>query len=148
MFKPDAVAICPTTMNQAEFFKYWLLFLKPYHSFSNKQLEIAAAFLQERHNLSKKIADEVLVDKMLLSKEYKDIIKNKFNLNTGNFQMILGRLRSNKFIVGKRINPRFIPRLKKESGQNAFTLLISFNIDGQNTETSSKETQPEEKVGK
>lgn len=144
MVKPDAVAVCNTSFKGAEFFKCWLSFLKPYHSLSAKELRVAACFLKKRHELSKVISDDALIDRILLNWDNTKAIREECDVSVSYFGALMHRLRKNDFIKDNRINPRFIPRLKTEDGEKKFSLMILFNIEDGESNSVSTGTKPEE----
>lgn len=106
------------------FFTLWLKFLKPYHTLSDRELEVAACMLKTRYELSKKISDEKILNDVLFSKEIKDNMIKELHITNQYYQVILGKLRKVKFIENNRINAKFIPEF--EEG-NMFTLLLVFD---------------------
>lgn len=125
MNKPDSAYKVSTTLK--DFFKNWLLFLKPFHGLSEKQIQLASAFLEVRYHLSQKITDDELLDSNVFSTDVKRKIRNDLGLTTANFQVTLGDLRRHGFIINNRINPRYIPNL----GENpkSYSLLFYFPIE-------------------
>jgi hypothetical protein len=65
--KPNNVIRVPCTLDSL--FRYWLNFLTPFHNLTDRETDVAAAFLKERHRLSKVILDNELVDRTLMSEE-------------------------------------------------------------------------------
>lgn len=121
-FKPDALIRVPAAGDT--FFRMWLVFLKPYHGLTDRQLDIAAALLYHRHILSSKISDPRLLDEAVMGDSVKRAILDECNINVGHFQVIMGELRRHKFILGNRINPRYIPIFDESRG--SFSLMIYF----------------------
>lgn len=115
----------PTSPN-TNFFKYWLVFLRPLHHLTDREIDLATAFLKKRYELSKDIMNNDLLDKIVLNEDYKREIREEVNMTLTHFQVIMGKLRSNKFIIDNKINPRFIPRIKEENNQ--FLLMIYFDF--------------------
>ena len=51
----DNVINIPTSL-KGKFFKYWFKFLLPFHGLTDREMDVAAAFLLKRHELSKVIS--------------------------------------------------------------------------------------------
>lgn len=117
----------PTSL-QTKFFRYWLEFLSPFHSLSNRELEVAAAFLKKRYELSKYINDEEILNKVLMYTDTLQQIKAECNVSSAHFQVILGKLRKSNVFIGNAINPKFIPK-NIEEGDNSFRLLLYFDFN-------------------
>jgi len=66
----DSVIRIPCSVDK-DFFKYWFTFLKPIHHLTNSEISVIAAFAKRRFELSKKINDAELLDKVTFSNETK-----------------------------------------------------------------------------
>ena len=124
MKNPDNVILVPCT--KKSFFYKWLEFLKPFHKLTNREMEIAAAFLAKREELSKVISDSTILDTMLMSEDTKRKIREECNITLPHFQVVMGELRKSKFIDNNSINPKFIPNL---SNDNNVMLLIYYKFN-------------------
>ena len=124
MKNPDNVILVPCT--KSSFFYKWLEFLKPFHKLTNREMEIAAAFLAKREELSKVISDSTILDTMLMSEDTKRKIREECNITLPHFQVVMGELRKSKFIDNNSINPKFIPNL---SDDNNVMLLIYYKFN-------------------
>lgn len=113
---------------QNTFFRYWLKFLAPFHSLTEREMDVAAAFLKQRFELGKVITDDDVLDKIVMSEEIKRTVRESCNITTPHFQVIMGKLRKAKIIVDNRINPKFIPKGINE-GDKAFQLLLYFDLN-------------------
>lgn len=111
------------------FFKYWLLFLRPIHNMTNKELDVAVEFLKIRHEYSKSISDTAILDKMCMDKDSEERIMKNCGLSTYYYYGIKTKLKNYKFIVNNKINPKFIPNIKEED--NNFKLMILFDLNAQ-----------------
>lgn len=120
------------TSYETKFFIYWLKFLLPFHELAPREMEVAAAFLKQRYNLSKVIKDETLLDKIAMNEDSKQKIKEECNISTPHFQVVMGKLRKAKIIIDGKINPKFIPKNIQE-GDKSFQLLLYFDLDAGNT---------------
>lgn len=114
----------PTSTN--DFFRYWMEFLKPFHFLTNKEMDVAAKILQHRHQLSKVVQDDKVLNDVLFSREKRKEIREELNITTAHLQVILSTLKSAGFIKDGMVNPRFIPRL---NNSKQFNLLMSFDFE-------------------
>ena len=117
----------PTSL-EGKFFRYWLEFLAPFHNLTLRELDVATSFLKQRHELSKAISDTPILDRVTMSEDIKQKIREECNITTPHFQVIMGKLRKAKFIVDNKINPRFIP-LRVREGDSSFKLLLYFDFN-------------------
>lgn len=120
--KPNNVIRVPCSLDKL--FRYWLEFLVPFHNLTSRETDIAAAFLKERYRLSKVILDSDLVDRTLMSEDSQRKIRQDCDVANQHFQVIKSKLKSKKFFVNDRINPRLIPDVKEDNG--VFQLLLVF----------------------
>lgn len=91
------------------FIRSWLEVMRSVHKLSKKEMDVAAALINYRFELAKSISDQSLIDKVLFSKETKEVIIQRENITADHFKMILHKLRENKVIIGKTVNPRYLP---------------------------------------
>lgn len=122
--KANNVIRIPTSADK--FFKYWILFTRPLHSLTEKEMEVTACILKYRYNLSKVIIDEDILDVMLFGEDTRNKIKAECDISSAFFQVILGKLRKVNIIKDNKINPRFIPNFKSNED---FKLLLYFDVD-------------------
>lgn len=134
--KPNSAYKVPTTYR--EFFANFLRFLKPLHGLSERQITLAAAFLAVRQELSSKITDDELLDAHVLSTEVRKKIKAELGDSQPRFQVTLGDLRREGFIIGNRFNKKYIPNLSKD--MKGYQLLIYFPFNQQDNEQSGEES--------
>lgn len=121
--KPNSVIRLDT--NLLGFFRQWFEILKPWHKLTSKQMDVAAAFVKLRYELSKVITDENILDENVMSENSKRKIREECGISHPHFQVIMGELRKNNVIINKKINPKFIPRINNENG---FQLLFYFEF--------------------
>lgn len=122
----DNVLSIPTSL-KGKFFKHWFKFLLPYHNLTDREMDIAAAFLLKRYELSKVISDTNILESVLMSEDTKRTIREACDVKHQHFQVIMSKLRKAKIIIDNKINPRFIPNVKEENGN--FKLLLLFTFD-------------------
>jgi len=119
---PDRVIMPTISLN--DFFKNWLIFLRPYHELTDRQIDLAASFLKKRYELSKDITNESLLDEVLMSESKKKEIIADCDISTTHFQVMMSALRKHNFIKeDNKINPKYIPSLDKEDPKK-FSLMI------------------------
>lgn len=109
------------------FFKMWFLFLQPIHCLTQREMEVAAAFIKHRFDLGEKVSDENLLDKLLLGEDVKKQIKEECKMTTSHFLVVLGKLKKAGIIVDNKINSRYIPKITKKN--NNYKLLLLFDFD-------------------
>lgn len=117
----------PTSL-EGRFFRYWFEFLAPFHNLTPREMDVATAFIKERYDLSKSISDEKILDRVTMSEDTKQKIREECNITTPHFQVIMGKLRKAKIIIDNKINPRFIPKNIKDN-DGAFQLLLYFDLN-------------------
>lgn len=121
--KPNNVIRVPCTLDSL--FRFWLEFLTPFHTLTERETDVATAFLKERYALSKVILDKDLLDRTLVSEEFQRKLRQECNLTNQHFQVIKSKLKTKKFFINDKINPRLIPNIKEENGY--FQLLLVFD---------------------
>ena len=121
----DNVLNIPTSL-KGKFFKQWLVFLLPYHNLTDREMDVAAAFLQKRFELAKVISDVNILNSVLMNEDTKREIRETCEIKHPHFQVIMSKLRKSKVIVDNRLNPKFIPNVKEENGNFKLLLLFSF----------------------
>ena len=117
----------PTSL-EGKFFRYWFEFLAPFHNLTSREMDVATAFIKQRFELSRSISDEDILDRVTMSEDTKQKIREECNITTPHFQVIMGKLRKAKVIINNKINPRFIPK-NVNTGDKAFQLLLYFDLD-------------------
>ncbi len=123
--KPNNIIRIPTSLN-GNFFRYWFMFLEPFHHLTTREIDVITCFVQHRFELSKVIKDNDILDRVTMSEDTKKKIREECNITLPHFQVIMGKLRKSKVIVDGKINPKFIPNVKEEDGK--FQLLLLFDL--------------------
>lgn len=121
----DNVLNIPTSL-KGKFFKQWLVFLLPYHNLTDREMDVAAAFLQKRFELAKVISDNNILNSVLMNEDTKRAIRESCEIKLPHFQVIMSKLRKAKVVIDNRLNPKFIPNVKEENGNFKLLLLFSF----------------------
>lgn len=124
MIKPSSIIQVPTSFD--DFFKNWLILLKPFHELTDRQMDLAAAFLKERYELSKVITDETLLDENVMGANIRKKLLEECDIKLSHFYVVFKELCRNKFIVDGRINPRYIPKLSTDVTPESFSIMIYF----------------------
>lgn len=122
---PDNVVRVPCSLSTS-FFKYWFMFLKPFHKLTDREIDVITSFVKQRYELSKVIKDSNILDKVTMSEDVKKKVREECNITLPHFQVIMGKLRKNNVIVDGKINPKFIPNVDEEKG--TFKLLLLFDL--------------------
>ncbi len=125
MKKANNIVRIPTSLN-GSFFRYWFMFLEPFHKLTDREIDVITSFVKHRYELSKVIKDNEILDKVTMSEDTKKKVREECNITLPHFQVIMGKLRKNKVIIDGKINPRFIPNISEENG--TFQLLLLFEL--------------------
>lgn len=123
--KPNNIVRVPCSLSKG-FFRYWFMFLEPFHKLTDREIDVITSFVKQRYELSKVIKDNEILDKVTMSEDTKKKVREECNITLPHFQVIMGKLRKNKVIVDGKINPRFIPNINEETG--TFQLLLLFEL--------------------
>lgn len=123
---PDNVIALPTSLEDGNFFRLWVEFLKPLHHLTDREMDVITAFLKKRYELSKSITDNTILDKYLVSEEIKREIREDCNITLAHFQVVMGKLKKSGVFVDGNINPKFIPNLKMDKGNLQMLLYFTF----------------------
>lgn len=124
--RPNNVIALKSSLS-GRFFRIWLEFLRPFHKLTERETDIMAAFLKERYELSKVVSDQEVLNRLTMSEDTKKKIRETCNISQTHFQVIMTKLKKNSIIVNNRINPKFIPRVDKDS--KGFQLLLAFDLE-------------------
>ena len=122
---PNNIIRMPCSLSN-NFFRYWFMFLEPYHKLTDREIDVITSFVKHRYELSKVIKDNDILDKVTMSEDTKKKVREECNITLPHFQVIMGKLRKNKVIIDGKINPKFIPNIKEETG--TFQLLFLFEL--------------------
>ena len=122
---PNNIIRMPCSLSN-NFFRYWFMFLEPYHKLTDREIDVITSFVKQRYELSKVIKDNDILDKVTMSEDTKRKVREECNITLPHFQVIMGKLRKNKVIIDGKINPKFIPNIKEETG--TFQLLFLFEL--------------------
>lgn len=109
------------------FFRTWLQFLAPFHNMANREMDVAAAFLERRYELCKDIHNEELLEEVLTNKEGKRKVRESLGMSIHHFQLIMQKLRQAKFLVDGKVNTKFVPKNMDED-ESGFKLMLYFDF--------------------
>lgn len=123
--RPNSVLRIPCSLS-GSFFRYWFMFLRPFHKLTNREIDVITAFVKHRYELSKVIKDDVILDKVTMSEDVKKQVREECGIAFQHFQVIMSNLRKNKVIENGKINPKFIPNITEENGM--FKLMLLFDL--------------------
>ena len=123
--RPNNIVRVPCSLSK-NFFRYWFMFLEPFHKLTEREVDVITSFVKQRYELSKVIKDNDILDKVTMSEDTQRKVREECNITLPHFQVIMGKLRKNKVIVDGKINPRFIPNIDEETG--TFQLLLLFEL--------------------
>ena len=125
MNKPNNIVRVPCSLDKS-FFRYWFMFLEPFHKLTDREIDVITAFVKQRYELSKVIKDNDILDRVTMSEDTKRKVREECNITLPHFQVIMGKLRKSKVIVDGKINPRFTPNINE--GTDTFQLLLLFEL--------------------
>lgn len=123
--RPNNIVRVPCSLSK-NFFRYWFMFLEPFHKLTDREIDVITSFTKQRYELSKVIKDNGILDKVTMSEDTKRKVREECNITLPHFQVIMGKLRKNKVIIDGKINPRFIPNINEDTG--TFQLLLFFEL--------------------
>lgn len=121
----DSIVRIPCKVD-GSFFKYWFMFLKPFHHLTEREMDVIISFVKQRYELSKVITDNNILDKVTMSEDTKRKVREECGITLPHFQIVMSKLRKSNVIVDNKINPRYIPNVKEENGSFKMMLLFDF----------------------
>ena len=124
--RPNNIVRVPCSLSK-NFFRYWFMFLEPFHNLTDREIDVITSFVKQRYELSKVIKDNDILDKVTMSEDTKRKVREECNITLPHFQVIMSKLKKSKVIVNNKINPKFIPNFKP--GENTFQLLFYFRLE-------------------
>ena len=84
MRKANNVVRIPTSLED-KFFKYWFMFLEPFHKLTSREMDVIASFVKQRYKLSKVIKDDLILDKVTMSDEIKKKVREECGITLPHF---------------------------------------------------------------
>jgi hypothetical protein len=125
MKKVNNVIRIPTSLS-GNFFRYWFMFLQPFHKLTSREIDVITSLVKHRYELSKVIKDADLLERVTMSEDIKRKVREECNITLPHFQVIMGKLRKNQVIIDNKINQKFLPNIEEENGY--FKLLLLFEL--------------------
>lgn len=129
MLKNSTVVGIPCNRDY-KFFKYWVEFLKPFHKASATECEVIAYFLYKKFELSKKVSDDKLLNKLLFNEDTKKELCEYLHIQSNYLRCMLVSLRKKGIIIDETINPKIEPKIS--GGEDDFKLIIHFRFENGN----------------
>lgn len=122
--RPNAlIPITPTP--DKNFFKWWCTILNPLIKLTPTEINVVAAYLEQRHILSKVISDASILDATLMGHEVRSKVMAECGITLRHLYVVLNNLKKNGILTASGFNPRLIPRFR-EGDEKSFQLLFSF----------------------
>lgn len=109
-----------------DFFDKWIEYLTPKHHLTRAEQKLLAACLRTRHELSKVIKDENILDETCLNETYRSKIKKDLSLSNQQFLNLIGRLKKLKILI-----PRYAPYSEKVAYYKISPSFIPPYVDGE-----------------
>ena len=107
-----------------DFFRVWVEFLHPVHKLTGRQMDVLAAFLKKRYELSKVITDQKVLNNVLMGEGTKRQIREQYGITPKHFRVIMYKLRRNGVIRGNEIFLNLIPSITPDG----VGLMVYFNF--------------------
>jgi hypothetical protein len=119
--KPDNMVTIEGTPSK-NFFKWWCIIMTPFIGLTPKEIDLVSSLLKQRHELSKKILDPILLDSQLMDNKTRDKVLKECNITLAHFYVLMSSLRSKGIITESGINSKVIPRISEDN--NGFCQLL------------------------
>jgi len=117
-----------TCSSLLDFYKKWLLFIKPLEPISKlgtKPMEALAVLLTKRYEISKGVTEPKLIPQLLFSVETRNCVMESIETSKAGYYNLISLFKSIGVIQNGDLNRRIIPDISN----NKFTLLVAFNIN-------------------
>lgn len=129
MMRPKHLIKVSSSVDEGTFFHWWVRFLSPFHTLTDREADVAAALFYQRYELSKSVSDPVLLDRLVLNRESIKTVETRLELSHGYMKVILTKLRKCEILLDNRLNPRFIPNIDPEHPEVPLTVLLVFDFN-------------------
>jgi len=120
-YKPNNAFIVPV-VDTLDFFKWWCVFLRPFISLSDREIDVIASLLKQRWELSKAIQDPSLLDTLTMDSNILKRVAEECKMTKQHFYVVISSLKK-KGVIDGYITPKLIPNLKDDG---TFKLTILF----------------------
>ena len=107
-----------------DFFRAWVDFHRPIHELTKREMDVLAAFLKKRWELSKKIKDEEALDRYLMDEEVRTQIAEECSMKMRHLRVTLSAFRKRGILVNEKFITTLLPTITKEG----VGLMIYFNF--------------------
>lgn len=132
-----------------DFFDLWVEYLTPKHQLTKTEQKFLAACLRNRHELSKSITDETILDETCMNEVYRTKIRKEIDFSVQQAQNVISKLKKLKILVARKypfidkvqyykIAPSLIPNYDENKD---FALVFLFSNGERDTQSSSKGIQ-------
>ena len=111
--KPNNIVTVPTSAE--DFFKWWCIFLRPFVSLTNREVDIVATFLRIRWELSRHISDPAILDRLVMSEETRAKVREECKVTSQYLSVVMSNI----------LNPRLVPNIRQDDN-GCFQLLVLF----------------------
>lgn len=137
---------------EQDVFDLWIEYLGPRHHLTKSEQKFLAACLRQRHELSKGISDENVLDETALNEIYRTKIRKDLNISAQQMQNIITKLKKLHILIPRnfpfsdklsyyKIAPDFIPPYVEGK---TLLLLYAFQDGEAIARTNSKRVQSAE----
>lgn len=135
----NKVLIVPCSASpEKDFFTRWVEYLKPRHGLTNREQEVFAAFLRNRHELSLGITDKNILEEVCLNEANRDKIRKSLGMSSPQLNAVISKLKERKLLKAHydngvrvkyyEISPSFIPDVNLDE---PFALTFVFMKDAE-----------------
>lgn len=125
----DSVIRIPTSLKDG-FFQSWFDFLHQIHHLTKRETEVIACLARHRHELSKVIKDDAILDRETMGDQVKKEVIEELKITPSFYQQILGKLKKNNIIVNGVISKRYLPPINEQYSDFRLLLKFEFEEDG------------------
>lgn len=133
---------CGTKPDDDFFYKY-VLFLRPYHGLTKGEMLVMAAILRFRHDISKKVSDDNLIDQICLCETGRAKIRESLEMPSDTFNNFMRKLRDAKVISANMRNGHIdyysvAPSMIPEKPKDGLNILMCFIEPDETNNTAKK----------
>lgn len=118
-----------------DFFRLYAAFLQPVHNLTDREMDVLAEYMKERHRLCKKISDEETVDKILMSDETRKKIREVCGIKPRHINVIISAFRKKGVLKDNKFYANLIPTISKTGA--GLLILFDFKHEQQRIKLSS-----------
>lgn len=149
MAESNVDKILPVDCSVKNFFDLWIEYLTPRHHLTRYEQKFLAACLRTRHELSKSIKDETILDETCMNEIYRAKISKEIGFSNQQTKNVISRLKKLKILAPRKypfstkvqyykIAPSFIPNYNENKD---FTLVLLFINGREDIQTGSQGVQ-------